>query len=108
MNPPFATPAFLMRYPQVPSVLDYRPAIDDTATRLVFERTVGTQKAVNLYMLELPIPGAAPQPFRPRLPESTRRPWCSRPKARRVGRPSTSRRNRPGNDPSSRHWRCER
>jgi hypothetical protein len=78
MNPPFATPVFLMTYPQVPSVLDYRPAIDDSATRLVFERTVGTEKAVHLYLLELTVPGAVPQPFVPAAMESTRPAWSWR------------------------------
>jgi len=59
MNPPLVTPVFLMKYPQVPGVTDYRPAIDDTGTRLVFERTVhqrtvGAQEAANLH-LELTI-----------------------------------------------------
>ncbi len=45
----------------------------------------------------------------PSLASSTsRRPWASRPKARRVGRPSTSWRSRPASDPRRRHCRCER
>ncbi len=39
---------------------------------------------------------------------TSRRPWCSRPKARSVGRPSMSWRNRPANEPSRRHWRSDR
>jgi WD40-like Beta Propeller Repeat len=78
MNPPLVTPVFLMQYPQVPSVADYRPAIDDTGTRLVFERIVGAQEATNLYLLDLSIPDAAPQPFVPSLTDSTRPDWCWR------------------------------
>ena len=39
---------------------------------------------------------------------TSRRPWSSRPKARRVGSPSTRWRNRPASEPSLRHWRSER
>jgi hypothetical protein len=44
----------------------------------VFERTVGAQEAVNLYLLELTAPDAAPQPFVPSLTHSTRPDWCWR------------------------------
>ena len=45
----------------------------------------------------------------PSLAASTsRRPWASRPKARRVGRPSTSWRKWPASEPRRRHWRAER
>ncbi len=39
---------------------------------------------------------------------TSRRPCISRPKARRVGNPSTSRSTRPASEPSLRHWRSER
>ena len=39
---------------------------------------------------------------------TSRRPCASRPKARRVGSPSTSCRTRPASEPSRRHWRSER
>ena len=45
----------------------------------------------------------------PSLAASTsRRPCASRPKARSVGRPSTSWRKWPASEPSRRHWRSER
>ena len=39
---------------------------------------------------------------------TSRRPWSSRPKARSVGKPSTSWSTRPASEPSRRHWRSER
>ena len=39
---------------------------------------------------------------------TSRRPCCSRPKARRVGSPSKSMRKRPASEDSLRHWRAER
>jgi hypothetical protein len=37
---PFATPVFLMKYPQ--SVTDFRPVVNSTATTVIFERTIGS------------------------------------------------------------------
>jgi hypothetical protein len=68
---PFATPVFLMKYPQ--AVSDYRCVVNSTASLLIFERMIGT--STHLYSLDLTNPTATPQPFVPTLKLSTRPDW---------------------------------
>ncbi|HEX6562675.1 MAG TPA: hypothetical protein VF020_00255 [Chthoniobacterales bacterium] len=70
---PFATPVFLMKYTQAEAVSDYRPVLNGTATRVIFERTIsGTTK---LYSLDLTSPSATPTVFATGLNESKRADW---------------------------------
>jgi hypothetical protein len=71
---PFATPQFLMQYPQ--SVNDYRCAINADASILIFERTIlgSGDGAVRLYRLDLTPPDAEPTLFG--SAPATRPDWC--------------------------------
>jgi hypothetical protein len=68
---PFATPVFLMKYPQ--KVSDYRCVVNSDASGLIFERTIGS--ATKLYYLDLTSPSATPLEFAPSLKQSFRPDW---------------------------------
>lgn len=73
MAPAFASPVFLMNYPQ--QVSDYRCVVDAEGAHLIFERTIrGGQ--THLQLLDLATPNAEPTPFVPSLQLSTRPDWC--------------------------------
>ncbi|MDQ8727181.1 hypothetical protein [Bradyrhizobium sp. LHD-71] len=72
MAPAFASPVFLMNYPQ--AVSDYRCVVDAQGSQLIFERsTDGGQ--FNLKLLDLSTPNAEPVAFAPSLQLSTRPDW---------------------------------
>ncbi|GJG89425.1 hypothetical protein tb265_46060 [Gemmatimonadetes bacterium T265] len=71
---PFAEPQFLFDYSASPTVTDYRPVVDRTGTRVVFERTTpGTRARLFIARLGDPAPAAL---LAPRLQLSTRPDWC--------------------------------
>jgi Tol biopolymer transport system component len=67
---PFATPVFLMKYPQ--SVTDFRPVVNKAATTVIFERTIGS--STKLYSLDLTSPSAKPVLFAKGLSAQSFRP----------------------------------
>jgi WD40-like Beta Propeller Repeat len=69
---PFAKPVFLMTYSPNVKVSDYRPAINSTATSVIFERTI--KNVTKLYSLDLTNPSAKPTLSFPALNEESFRP----------------------------------
>jgi WD40-like Beta Propeller Repeat len=58
ISPGFVTPVFLMTYSPKVKVSDYRPALNATATTVIFERTISN--LTRLYTLDLTNPSATP------------------------------------------------